>query len=125
MNSCTPNNYVSLDKKFQKHMSKEHYKYGVIDQVKYRKRSSKRKWTDIEYHVHDNADVVHKDVKFYCNTNQCLALPFCGSHPKPHRAKGLIKHYHLHSDPKLVHGICAIRRIPCACVGCTSMLDKP
>ena len=22
-------------------------------------------------------------------------------------------------------GICAIRRIPCACVACTSMLDKP
>ena len=22
-------------------------------------------------------------------------------------------------------GLCAIRRIPCACVACTSMLDKP
>ena len=31
----------------------------------------------------------------------------------------------LHLDPKIVHGICAIRRIPCACVTCTSMLDKP
>ena len=35
------------------------------------------------------------------------------------------KHYHLRFDPKLDMGICAIRRIPCACVACTSMLDKP
>ena len=34
------------------------------------------------------------------------------------------KHDHLGFDPKLGHGICAIRRIPCACVGCTSMLYK-
>ena len=51
-------------------MSKEHCKYGVIDQGKYRKISSKIKWTDIEYHVQDNADVAHKDVKMYCDTNQ-------------------------------------------------------
>ena len=35
------------------------------------------------------------------------------------------KHYNLRFDPKLDHGICAIRRIPCACIGCTSILDKP
>ena len=43
-------------------MSKEHRKNGVIDQGKYRKRASKRKWTDREYHVQDNADVAHKDL---------------------------------------------------------------
>ena len=47
MYSCTHTNDVSLSKKFQKHLSKEHRKYGFIDQVKYRKRSSKIKWTDI------------------------------------------------------------------------------
>ena len=35
------------------------------------------------------------------------------------------KHYHLRFDPKLGHRICEIRHIPCAFVGCTSMLDKP
>ena len=82
---------------------------------------SKRKWTDREYHVKDNADVVHKYLKMYCDTNQ----PFFCPHPKPHGARGLSKHYHLRFDPKLGHGICEIRRIPCAYVGCTSMLDKP
>ena len=33
MHSCTHKNDVSLAKYFQKHMSKEHRKYGVIDQV--------------------------------------------------------------------------------------------
>ena len=35
------------------------------------------------------------------------------------------KNYHLRFDPRLGHGICAICRIPCACVACTSMLDQP
>ena len=61
----------------------------------------------------------------YCDTNQLPALPFCGPHQKLRVARGLSKHYHLRFDQKLGHCICAIRRIPCACVGCTSMLYKP
>ena len=40
-------------------------------------------------------------------------------------ARGLGKHYHIHFDLKLGHGICAIHHIPCTCVACTSMLDQP
>ena len=65
-------------------MSAEHQKNGVIDQGKYRRISSERKWTDREYHVQYNADVSHKDVKMYCDTNQFPELLFCVSHPKPH-----------------------------------------
>ena len=32
------------------------------------KRSSKIKQTEREYHVQDNDDVSHKDVKMYCDT---------------------------------------------------------
>ena len=59
MYSCTQNNDASLAKQFQNNLSMDHRKYGVIDQVKYRKRASKIKWTDREYHVQDNADVAH------------------------------------------------------------------
>ena len=83
------------------------------------------KWTDRQYHVHDNADVAHQYLKMYCYTNQFPELPFYGPHYKPHGAKGLSKHYNLRFDPKLGMDICAIRRIPCACVACTSMLEKP
>ena len=106
-------------------MSKDDYKHGVIDQGKYRKRSSKRKCTDRQYHVKDNADVAHKYVKIYCDKKQFPTLPFCGSHPKPCGARGLGKYHHLRFDTDIGHGICAICRIPCAYVACTSMLDKP
>ena len=109
----------------QKQMSKEHCKHGVIDQGKDRKRAIKRKWTDREYHVQDNTDVSHKYVKMYCYTNQLPILPFCGSHPKPHVARGLGKHYHLRFDPKLGCGVCAILRIPCDYIACTSMIGQP
>ena len=45
MHYRTQNNDVSMAKEFQKHMSKKHLKHGFIDQVKYKKRSSKIKWT--------------------------------------------------------------------------------
>ena len=98
---------------------------GVINQVKYRKFASKRKYTDREYHVQDNADVAHTYLKMYCDTNQFPALPFCVPHPKPHVTKGSSKYYHLRFDPKLSHGICAIRRITCARVACKSIIDQP
>ena len=61
----------------------------------------------------------------YCNKNQFPELSFCGPHSKPHGARDSSKHYHFRFDPKLGIGIYAIRRVPCACVVCTSMLDKP
>ena len=60
----------------------------------------------------------------YFDTNQFPSLAFCGPHPKPHGERESSKHYYLSFDLKLGRGICAILRIPCACVGCTSMLDK-
>ena len=60
----------------------------------------------------------------YCDTNQFTASPFCVPYPKPHGERGLSKHYHLSFYPKLVHGICAIRRIPYAYVSCTSMIEQ-
>ena len=106
-------------------MSMEHRKHGVIDQGKYKRRASNRKWTYREYHVQDNADVAHKEVKMYCNTNRLPALTFGVLYPKPLGIRVLSKHYHSRLDQKLGHGICTIFRIPCACFVCTSMIDQP
>ena len=84
-----------------------------------------RKWTERKYHVQDNANVEFKDVKMYCNTNQFTELSFSGPHSKPHGERGLSKHYHLRFDPKIGMVLCEKFRIPCACVSCTSMIDKP
>ena len=84
-----------------------------------------RKCTNRQYHVQDNVDVAHKYVKMYFNTNQFPALLFCGPHSKPHGARGMSKQYQLRFDTKLGNGVCAIRRITCACVSCTSIIYKP
>ena len=59
-----------MAKEFQINLSKNHRKHGVTDQVKYRKTFSKRKWTDRDHNVLDNADVAHKEVKMYYDKNQ-------------------------------------------------------
>ena len=41
MHSCTQNNDVIMAIYYQKYISRDHRKYRFIDQVKYRKRSSK------------------------------------------------------------------------------------
>ena len=51
---------VSLAKEFQEHLKKKHRKDGVIDQRKPKKMFMKKKWTDRQYHVQDNADVSKK-----------------------------------------------------------------
>ena len=62
----------------------------------------------MEYHVQNDADVAHKDVKLFCNTNQFPSLPFCVPHTKPHGVRVLSKHYHMLFDTKLRHVICTI-----------------
>ena len=113
---------VSLVKKFQHFLRKNNHKDGLIDNGKYKKRFKEIKWIDRQYHVQNNDDVEHQDLKIYCNTNQFPELSFCGPHSKPNGARGMSKHYHLRFDPKLGMGICGILCIPCACVACTSML---
>ena len=83
-----------------------------------------RKWTQIEYHVQDNAAIELKDVKMYFNTNKSPEIIFSGPHYKPRGARGLSKNYHFRFHPKLGMGVFAICRIPCACVACTLTLDK-
>ena len=63
MHTGTKKYDVSLAKEFQQHLKNKHWKDGVIDQGKYKKRFMERKWIDRQYHVQDNADVEHKGVK--------------------------------------------------------------
>ena len=119
MHTGTQKDDVSLAQELQEHLEKQHRQNGVFYQGKNNKQFMQRKWTDRQYHVQDNADVAHQDVKMYFNTNQLPLLTFCGTYSKPHGARGSSKHYHLSFDPKLGNGICGIFCIPCACVSCT------
>ena len=70
VHTAAQNTYVSLALEFQKHLSNESHKHGIIDNGKDKKSSSKQKCTNREYHVKHNEDVKHKDVIMYCATNQ-------------------------------------------------------
>ena len=44
--------------------------HGLLDNGKDRKRASKRKWNDRDYHIQDRKYVSHIWVKMSCATNQ-------------------------------------------------------
>ena len=75
---------------------------------KAQKMSSKKKWTNREYHVQQNKDVEHQDVKIYCATNQFPELKFLCPNNKKHGVRGLGNNYHMRFDTKLWHGTCAV-----------------
>ena len=70
MNTVNQKYYLSLAKEFQHYPKKEHRKNGVIDHGKYKKIFMERKLTDRKYHVQNNTDVAHQDIRIYCNINQ-------------------------------------------------------
>ena len=62
--------------------------------------------------------------KFIVTQSNSWNYLFVVHNPKPCGARELSKYYNLCFDPKIVHGVCAIFRIQCACVTCASLLDK-
>ena len=61
-----------------------------------------------------------------CSVEVFHELPHNKQHnTNPYGLQYLIQNYHLYFDPKLGHGKCAIRRIPCACNACTDQLGFP
>ena len=67
----------------------------------------------------------HTSVEILCATTHFSALSFFVPHEQPQRVRGLGKHYNLRVYPKLGNVKCTIRQIPCDCIACTTMLDKP
>ena len=114
---------VSLAKEFQHHLTKEHHRNFVFDQGKNNREFIKNGQTDII--MFRLLLMLHTKMRKCIVKKRFPALPFCGSHSKPHGERGWGNNYHLRFYPKLGGGVCAIRGTPYACVACTSMLDKP
>ena len=108
MHTSMSNTYIIISRELKKPILDPPRAYVFIGHGRYRKRASKRKWMDCEYHVQDRRYVQHKSVKLSCSSTQFQALLFCGPHAKTHWSRGWIKHYHLRLDPKLGHGKCEI-----------------
>ena len=65
-------------------------------QVKYKKSSIHRNWTDCDYRVQDSKDVSHTTKNISCSTTQFLVFPFCGPHIKPNDLSSLASHLRQH-----------------------------
>ena len=92
---------------------------------KRRKKSSKQKWKNRDYHVQHDKYVDHQDVKISCAPNQFPELKLLGKHNKPHGVIGLGNHYHMRFNTKLGYGTCDVYSIPFACPPCTYMIVQP
>ena len=51
MHTSMSNTYISQERVFKKHLSDSTQAHGLIAHRKYRKRASKHKWVECEYHV--------------------------------------------------------------------------
>ena len=78
----------------------------------------------MDYHVKDNSDFYHKKLNFFVIQPSFHHCNFV-VHAKSYVSRGLINHHDIKFNTKLVHVICTILQIPCACYECKYMLDKP
>ena len=95
IHTSTANTDISLSREFLKYLSDTTWAHGLLDNDKYRKCASKRKWNERDYHVQDRKYVPHASVKIPCATTQFLELPFFGPHERLHVVIGLSINYHL------------------------------
>ena len=59
-----------------------------------------------------NYDVNHRSMKFRRNNKPFLSLNVLNGKTLPYASKGILRHYHYRSDPKLGPGIVAMIIIP-------------
>ena len=83
MYTSMSNTDISISREFKKHLSDPTCAHGLIDHGKDRKRDSKRKFMDWEYHVQNSKDVQQKQVKMSWDPTQFQEFPFCGPHKAP------------------------------------------
>ena len=106
IHTSTANTDISLSRKFQNYLSYPTRAHVFLYQSKDIKHSSKRKWTECEYHVQDRRYVPHTSMKMLYVTTQLLEQTFFGPHAELHGVRWLSEHYHFRLYPKLVHATC-------------------
>ena len=86
---------------------------GTKVDEKHAKREAKARLKHKYYWVHKEEDTIFNGMKaVYKILNN--------------KERVSMKHYyHIRCDPELGEGLCAMRRIPCACSGCVEQLSKP
>ena len=96
---------------------------GLRSGTKMKKRESLFKYQSRIYNVQRNSDVIHRAIKMTFKNKLFPSLNVIKGKILPNGSKGILRHYHYRSDPKLGPGIVAVRKIPCSCHACTYILS--
>ena len=87
---------------------------GIKGNKKMEKIESLFKYQSRIYNVQRNSDVNHRCMKMRWNKIFFPSLNVINGKTYTYVRKGIIRHYHYRSDPKLGPGIVSIIRIPCS-----------
>ena len=96
---------------------------GLKGSTKMKNMESLFKYQSHIYNVQMNSGVNHRGVKMRWNNKLFPSLNVINVETSPYGSKGILRHNHYWSDPKLGPGIVAIIIIPCSCHACTTILS--
>ena len=96
---------------------------GLKSSTKIQKIQSRLKYQPRTYNVQRNSDVDNRGMKMKWNNKLFSSLNIINGKTFPYSSKGILRHYHYWSDPKLGLIIFSIRMIPCSFHACTAILS--
>ena len=86
-------------------------------------RESPFKYQSCIYIVRIISDDNHRGMKMRCNNKLFPSLNVINGKTSPNESKGILRYSHYRSYPKLCPGLAAIRKIPCSCHTCKTILS--
>ena len=95
---------------------------GLKCSTKIQKRESLFSYKSCIYNFQRKSDVNHKGIQMRWNNKTFPPLNVIRGEISPYGSKGIIRHYHYRSDPKIGPGIVTIRRITFIYHVCTTIL---
>ena len=95
---------------------------GLKGSTKMKKIESIFKYQSGFYSIQSNNDVNHRGVKLQHNNKLFPSFNAINGKSTKYRSKGVLRHYHYRSDPKIGPGIFAIIIITCSFHACTTKL---
>ena len=96
---------------------------GLKGSTKIQKIQSQLKYKSRIKNIQINSDVYHRGMRMRWNNKIFPSLNVINGKKSPYASKGILRHYHYWSDPRLCPGIVSIIRIPCSFQACTTILS--
>ena len=104
--------FVKFADKFPHILKNKETLNGLKCSTKIQNIESQFKYQSRIYTVQSNSDVNHRGIKMIWNNKLFPSLNVINGKTFPYGSKGILKHYHYRSYPKLGPGIFEIRMIP-------------